>query len=119
MKVPEQLTEPPKPMQHWWQSFQRIYQLVASVINGNIEFGNATAGPGNISGSWITVTTPGTANTDFTVIHNLGRAAAGYLIMTKSAACDVYTSPTVNGSPLTQLILRATATGVTLTIFVI
>lgn len=102
-----------------WLRLRQWIERTARIVNGNIDFGNPTSGPENIAGAWITVTTPGVANTDFTITHNLGRAAAGYLIMTKSAACDIYTSPTTNGSPTTQLILRANATGVSLTIFVI
>jgi len=102
-----------------WARFRRVYDLVQRAVNGNVEFGNPTSGSSNIRGNWVTVTTPGAPNTDFTVTHNLGRAAVGYIVMTKSAACDVYTSPTANPNPTTQLILRATAAGVNLTVFVI
>lgn len=117
MKIPVQLKDPPKPPEKWWQSLQQVYQLVVKAINGNIEFGSPTAGPVNINGVWATVVTPVAVNTDFTVTHNLGRATVAYLLCTKNAACDVYTSPTANGSPNTQIILRATAAAVTLTIF--
>lgn len=102
-----------------WNRFRNVYNIIQKAMNGNIEFGNPTSGPANINGVWVTVTTPGAANTDFTITHNLGRAAVGYIIMTKNAACDVYTSPTANPNPTTQLILRATGTTVALTIFVI
>lgn len=102
-----------------WLRLRQWIERTARIVNGNIEFGNPTSGPANIRGAWVTVTTPGVANTDFTITHNLGRAAVGYLIVAKTAACDVYTSPTVNNNPTTNLILRASATGVNLTIFVI
>lgn len=134
MKVPVQLQTPPdqppksgvykakgtfsvKQVPAWWQSLQRIYQLSAKAVNGNIEFGSPTGGPININGVWATPTTPGAANTDFTVVHNLGRAAVAYVVCAKNAACDVYTSPSVNSSPTTQIILRATGTTVALTLF--
>ena len=98
------LTGAPK----WWQSLQRIYQLVAKAINGNIEFGNPTSGSVNINGVWVAATTPAGVNTDFTVTHNLGRPVAGYWVMQSDAACDIYTSPTPNPNPNTQFILRDT-----------
>lgn len=101
-----------------WMSWRRVYELLARIINGNISFGNGTASD-NINGGWFTVITPGAPNTDFTIVHNLQRVAVGYLIMTKSAACDVYTSPTVNPNPTTQIILRATTGTTTLSIFVL
>lgn len=119
MKVPATLQTQPLDRPKWWQALQKIYQQVATAINGNIEFGSPTAGPLNINGVWAQPVTPGAANTDFTVVHNLNRAAVGYIVCTKTAACDVYTSPSANASPTTQIILRATATGVTLTLFII
>ena len=124
MKVPVQLQDPAPPLEGqssppiWWQSLQRIYQLVAKAINGNIEFGSPTAGPINVNGVWAIPVTPGAPNTDFTVIHNLGRVAVAYIVCAKNAACDVYTSPSANASPTTQLILRGTVAGVTLTLWI-
>lgn len=111
--------QPKTPIDILVQKVQRVWQLMAIAVNGNIEFGNPTSGPVNIRGAWISVTTPGVANTDFTVTHNLGRPAAGYLIMTKDRAVDIYTSPTVNGSPNTQIILRATVASAVVTLFII
>jgi len=102
-----------------WRKFRNVYNRIQTAVNGNIEFGNSTSGAGNIRGTWVTVATPGAANTDFTITHNLGKPATGYIVMTKNAACDVYTSPTANPNPTTQLILRATGSTVNLTIFVI
>lgn len=117
MKVPVQLKDPPRPTEKWWMSLQQIYQLVAKALNGNIEFGNLQSGPVNINGVWAPVMTPVGVNTDFIVTHNLGRTAFSYLVASKNAACDVYTSPTVNGSPNTQIILRATGSSTTLILF--
>lgn len=125
MDVPVQLQDPPrpgdekKPNPAWWQSLQKIYQQTAKAINGNVEFGNPTSGPANIRGVWVAATTPAGANTDFTITHNLGRPAVGYILMTSDAACDIYTSPTANPNPNTQLILRDTGGTAHITIFVL
>jgi hypothetical protein len=96
---------------------RQTYEQLAKAFNGNVEFGNPTSGPVNILGVWASPVTPGVANTDFVVVHNLGKPCVGYDVKTKSAACDVYTSPTANASPNTQIILRASAAGIALTLF--
>jgi hypothetical protein len=120
MNIPttlQNLPAPNRPEYKSWLSLRQVYERISRVVNGNVELGNPTSGPANIRGNWTSVTTPGTANTDFTVTHNLGRPAVGYLVATKNAACDVYTSPTANPNPNTQIILRATVINVNLTIF--
>lgn len=133
MRVPVQLKLQPSPKtthdnisareKNWWQSLQQNWQLVSKTVNSNIEFGNPTSGPGNIKGQWgsvagsTTITTPA-PGVDFTVIHNLGYPAVGVDIKSKNAAVDVFTSPSANASPNTQIILRATAGGVVITLFV-
>src|ERR1700679_1392834 len=69
---------------------QTLWQSLASIINGNISFGNGSQSD-NINGIWSSVTTPGTPNTNFTITHNLGRVPVGYIVMSKTAACDVFT----------------------------
>lgn len=100
-----------------WRVIRRIYELLATQLNGNVEFGNPTSGPVNIRGVWATVTTPAGANTDFTVTHNLGRVAVAYLVTTKDRAVDVYTSPTANAAPATTIILRASVASAAITMF--
>jgi hypothetical protein len=100
-----------------WTKMRRLYELLAQAFNGNVEFGNPTSGSANIRGVWTTVTTPAAPNTDFIITHNLGRPCVGYLICTKNAACDIYTSATANLLPNTQIILDATVALVNLTIF--
>lgn len=125
-QVPVQLKTAPKAPEHqnWWQSLQQTYQQVAKTINNNIEFGNPISGAGNIKGQWgkvngsTTITTPGAANTDFTVTHNLGYPAVGVDVKTKNMAVDVYTSPSANPSPSTQIILRASVASATITLFI-
>lgn len=40
------------------------------------------------------VTTPGTANTEFTVNHGLGRVPVGYLVVGRDKAAIIYNSTT-------------------------
>jgi hypothetical protein len=101
-----------------WLSLRRIWEQMAKIANGSLSFGNGSQSD-NIAGKWVTAVTPGAPNTDFVVVHNLGYTASGYIPMTKSAACDVYTSPTVNPNPTTEIILRATVAGVTINFFVL
>ena len=96
-----------KPKDHLWDMMRRIYEQLASVFNGNIGLGNVNnmtangnANPNNtdnIRGAMIYVTAPGVANTAFTVNHNLGILARGFIVVFKDRACDVYddgTGPT-------------------------
>jgi hypothetical protein len=101
-----------------WKRFKPVFNHIVKVLNYNIEFGNPNSGPANIKGNWVTAVTPATANTDFTITHNLGYPVNGIDMKLKNAACDIYTSPTVNPNPNTQFILRATGVSVSLTMFV-
>jgi hypothetical protein len=100
-----------------WKRLRRAYELLAVAINGNVEFGNPTSGPVNIRGAWISTTTPAGANSDFTVTHNLGRPCVGYIVATADRAVDIYTSPSANAAPTTQIILRASVASAVVTLF--
>ena len=95
---------------------QKRWADLENTLNNNVEFGSLQ-GQGNIKGKWITVTTPATPNTDFTVDHNLGTVPVGIHLMQKSAACDVYNSPTTANTK-SQATLRATAGGASLHLFI-
>lgn len=99
-----------------WKMVQRIYQLAARVINGNISFGDGVS-PDNISGVWAAVVTPVAPNTDFVITHNLGRLPVGYLVMEKDAACDVYDGTIA--ADITTITLKATGIGTALRIFIL
>jgi hypothetical protein len=94
----------------------KIWRILATVINGSVSFGNGVSSD-NISGVWLNTTTPGTPNTNFTLNHNLGRLPVGYLVMTKSAACDVFTGSVA--ATKTQITLQASVAGVNLSLFVL
>ena len=101
-----------------WIALRRLYEQLARIINGLISFGDGT-NTDNMNGSWQNFTTPLTPNTDFTLIHNLGRQAVGYIVVAKSATCDVFTSATSNPNPGTQIILQATGASVVMRLFII
>lgn len=105
------------PIDPIWKRWRQIYEQVARAFNGNIEFGNPTSGPVNILGVWKGVVTPVTPATDFVVTHNLGKVCVGVDIKTKNAACDVWISATANPNPNTQIILQASGSGTTLSLF--
>ena len=95
---------------------RKTYEQLARVVNGLLSFGDGTSRD-NIDGNWITVTTPGTPNTDFIVNHNLNRIPVGYIVMSKNAACDIYTGSVA--ATATQLTLRATVGAVLLKLFIV
>jgi hypothetical protein len=99
----------------WEQMMDKIYRQLAKTFNGSIGFGDGTNAD-NISGAWANVVTPGTTNTDFTIAHNLGRLPVGYLVMEKSAPCDVYTGSVV--ATKNNITLRASVANVTLRLFI-
>lgn len=96
-------------------NLQKLYRILVSYLNGKIAFGDGVK-TNNIDGSWVSVVTPGAANTDFTVNHVLNRVPVGYLVVSKSAAVDVYTGSVA--ATKTQLTLRATTTGVNIVLFI-
>lgn len=95
--------------------FRRKWESVTSILNGRVGFGNGTD-PDNVDLAWASATTPGSADTDFTVTHNLGRVPVGYIIVSRSAACDVYTGSVA--STATEITLKASATGVDIKLWV-
>lgn len=102
--------------QDFRRSLRRNYERLAQLFNGLISFGDGT-NRDNIDGNWFDVTTPGAANTDFTVTHNLGRVPVGVLVMRKSAAVDIYTGSVA--ATTTQITLRATVASVNVKLFVL
>ena len=98
------------------KNLQKTWESAGRVINGQLSFGDGLS-PDNLAGSWVDVVTPGVANTDFTVSHNLGRLPVGYWIMQKDKACDVYQGGVA--STVTQLTLKASVATATLKLFVV
>lgn len=88
----------------------KVWQNACFIFNGGLSFGDGVH-TDNISGVWVSVTFAA-PNVDQLVTHNLGRIPVGYIPMTKSAACDVYTG-SVAGTK-TQITLRGTTTSTVL-----
>ena len=88
----------------------KVWQNAAFIWNGGISFGDGSK-TDNIAGVWVSVTFAA-PNVDQTVTHNLGRIPVGYIPMTKSATCDVYTGSV--GATKTQITLRGTTTSTVL-----
>ena len=103
------------------KELDNVYRQVATVINGGLSFGDGNHGQSdNINGTWVSVQTPGTSNTDFVVQHNLNRVASGVIVMQKKgAACDVFISPDDPGTSTSQVILRASAALVNVVLFIV
>lgn len=82
---------------------QRLYNY-SQAINGGIDAGissqTATQYTGNLNGQWVQVTAPPTPNTEFPVVHSLGRIPSWYIYNTDRAAI-VYQLPNT-GTPWTQ-----------------
>jgi hypothetical protein len=99
------------------KTIRKSYEQLASVFNGRIAFGNPTSGADNLDGKWVTVITPVGFDHDFTVKHNLGRLPVGYLPMSKSSPCDIYTGSVP--ATKTDITLRATIGRVTVVLFIL
>lgn len=98
---------------------------ISRAINGNIEFGVSSmispSNPGgvvNIKGAWRTIVTPGVADTEFTLTHNLGQIPNGILVVSVDKAAIVYASRKTSWTG-TQMFLKCNVASVTLTGFVI
>lgn len=94
---------------------QQSWQQMAKVVNHHISFGDGVQAD-NIDGVWQTATTPVLANTDFTVVHNLGRIPVGVDLKMKNNPCDVYTGSVP--ATKTEITLRATGPSVTVSLFI-
>src|SRR5215469_9223478 len=116
MRIPGSLQETKGSFDTFIRMMAQMWNILATTINGNISFGDGTS-INNINGTWINTVTPNTPNTDFTLNHNLQRLPVGYLIMKKSAACDIYTGSVAPTS--TAVTLRATAGNVVIRLFIL
>jgi hypothetical protein len=94
-----------------FQTADRITKLLQD--NSKASFDPIVASP-IIDGALVSLgdtKTPAfkTANTDVTVYHTLGRAPVGYFVAGLSAAAIIFTSPTANSKPTSQIIMQASA----------
>lgn len=94
------------------------------VLTGNISFGSSTNTKDisqNIRGVWVKFTVTA-ANTSQTVNlpYTVGNTPIGYIVMLKSAACDIYSSTTDQSNwTSSKIVVEGTVAGVSVTLFVI
>jgi hypothetical protein len=99
-------------------SLQTQLTALQNELNGGITFPTQT-GTGSISGKMLQVTSPGTANTEFVVVHNLGRVPQGYIVFWTNIAASIYQGPTTGTAWTTSnMYLKANEISVTMQLFV-
>jgi hypothetical protein len=84
-------------------------------LTGNVD--GVFPNPNNALVGGYPITTPGVANTEFTITHNLGRIPAGYDVKAIDQAAIIYDSRR-NAWTKTQMFLKANAASVNITLFV-
>jgi len=93
--------------------------VVMRKVVSQISFGQSTDNKDqgqNITGQWVTGTSPGTANTEFSIPVNLGYIPVGFDVKRQGAAASFYDS----GTPWTSshIFLKCSAVSVTYTLFI-
>ena len=92
------------------------WEQLTREINGLIGFGTPTEGLENMRGAWYEGVTPGTADTDFTITHNLGYIPVGWLVFSIDKAGILYKG-SVAWTP-SDITLKCNATSATIVIFI-
>lgn len=115
---------------HWVNSADKDLSNITTALQGRLRFGsnssdttspnvganvNSSTMGENIAGQFVNFTTPATANTTFTVPHNLGSTPVGHIVASKDSAVDVYGDPSTWSS--TNITLKATAPSAQVTLF--
>lgn len=97
----KRVTELPKDLNRLSDEVVDTFQEVAGRLNGRLTEGQGDnlSPTGNFEGVWWVNTTPGVADTDFTIVHNLGYTPKSYEIRYADKAAIIYTSPTAGAGP--------------------
>ena len=98
-----------------WVMLKQYWERLTGIVNGSIGFGDGIL-KDNLDLAWANAITPGVANTDFVVVHNLRRLPVGYVVAMKNASVDIYTGSA--SATTTQLTLRATVVGVAIRLMI-
>jgi len=98
------------------QATKKYAERLANILNGQISFGNGIA-LDNLQGRWINVVTPVAADTDFTVVHSLGRVPVGFITIRADKAGVIYYGTIV--ATTTDLTLKCSTATTTIRVFVI
>ena len=88
---------------------RRRYNELADAVSSNFFYNGVTE-----SG-----TSPGTANTQFAITHNLGRIPTGYVLLAANPAGTLYQTAT-SGTPwtTTQIFVKATIASMSYTVYI-
>ena len=119
--------KPPRTLglQKTWDALQRHLELVSKTLS-NISFGATTANSTqdmNIACFKASGTSPGVANTEFAVAHNLHHVPIGFLIASTAPAGHIYKSTTAwtaaTNSALGNIYLKSDVASVAYTIIIL
>lgn len=101
-------------------SDQQAVTLVSTVrdliakVNGMVSFGSALTGHrGNLDVAHTDVITPSVANTEFPVVHTLGRVPVGAVLVRRDKVVNIYDS-SVGSWTETMIFLKADAASATI-----
>jgi len=104
-------------------ALQRVFSVIrqswedlARAINGQISFGSPAGGSDNINAVWATGTSPAGADTEFEVVHNLGRVPVAFIPVNKNKAGDIYAGGT--SWTTTKLYLKCSVSSLAYTLLV-
>lgn len=95
---------------------RKLYEQLVRIVNGQLSFGNGST-PDNIAGVWAHVPDTGTANTDFTITHNLLYLPQGWLLVSQTKAGVLYLGSVA--ATKTQITLRCSVANDDILIFII
>ena len=110
------LPEVPKELRPFVSSLSTHLSTLQAIVNGRLSLGDLELGSGNIDGRPATVADTGSADTEFTVTHSLGRIPIFYL-WNISKSGYVYDSQR-NLWTTSTLRLKCNAANAALTLFV-
>lgn len=106
-----------EPLPMFQKMLRKLYEQLARVINGGISFGDGLNEiSDNINGIWSNVADTGTANTDFTIVHNLGRIPNGWLSVEQDKAGIYYLGSVA--ATTTEITLKCDTANVAVRLFI-
>jgi hypothetical protein len=98
----------------WKNQVDRLRKVYSSISFGQVT-DNTDAGQ-NITGQWVTGTSPATANTEFNITVNLGYIPVGFDVKRQSLAASFYDSGTAWTS--SKIYLKCSVASVKYTLFI-
>ena len=94
-----------------------VVNQIADRMNGGVTFGNGSTASqaGNVDAVYATAITPGVANTEFTLKHELGRIPIGFHTTMNTTPGSVYASRPQSWTA-TQVYLKCSAASANITV---